>query len=56
MCRVLVWYLLWQLQEVAQVTQVLCDFYLHKEGVKDIGGQLSVLANLKLEGFCYNYK
>lgn len=53
MCSVLVWYLL---QDTAQVTQVLCNFYLHKGDAKDIGGQLSVLANLKLDGFRCNYK
>lgn len=37
--------------------QVLCVwFYLHKEDISGIGGQLSVLANLKLDGFCCNYK
>lgn len=31
-------------------------FYLHKEEIKDVGGQLPVLANLKLDGLCCNYK
>lgn len=51
MCSVL-----YLLQDVAQVMQVLCNFYLHKGDAKDIGGQLSVLANLKLDGFRCNYK
>lgn len=42
---------------VTVLGQVLCvRFYLNEDDIKDVGGQLTVWANLKLGGLCCNYK
>lgn len=54
MCSVLVWMPIGVVTVWGQVLYM--RFCLHKEDIEDIGGQLPVLANLKLDGLCCNYK